>query len=231
MISRSRAQRLAEYLIRRACRRLPVESRDDRYREWTAELHAILHDPGTRRSLRAIAYAVGHTSSTRRLARAVGQRGQRFHVSVDRLTPAAIMVSATGTATGVAILIWSPAQQGLAGWIFTGSMTVAAVFSVCRTEWGWRRPRWPASAAQAGRARRTRYQAAHAGRRKRVLLVRDNWLLLAGVALSTAGTVSGLALQIWSPYQGLSGAVFASSITASLALVWRARRRERPEVR
>lgn len=40
-------QRLARHLIRIACLRLPGQARDDRYREWTAELHAIVHDPGT----------------------------------------------------------------------------------------------------------------------------------------------------------------------------------------
>jgi hypothetical protein len=40
--------RTGEYLVRRACRRLPPDIRDDRYREWTAELPAILHDPQIR---------------------------------------------------------------------------------------------------------------------------------------------------------------------------------------
>jgi hypothetical protein len=40
--------RLGEYLVGRACRGLPAEERDERYREWTAELPAILHDPGIR---------------------------------------------------------------------------------------------------------------------------------------------------------------------------------------
>ena len=42
------AQRIAEHLIRRACRYLPGEIRDERSREWAAELPAILHDPGIR---------------------------------------------------------------------------------------------------------------------------------------------------------------------------------------
>src|SRR5580693_4561661 len=37
--------RLGESLVHRACRRLPGPTRDDRYREWAAELPAILHDP------------------------------------------------------------------------------------------------------------------------------------------------------------------------------------------
>jgi len=40
--------RLGESLVRRACRHLPGPTRDDRYREWAAELPAILHDPEIR---------------------------------------------------------------------------------------------------------------------------------------------------------------------------------------
>jgi hypothetical protein len=68
------AQRAAEFLIRRACRRLPVGMRDDRYREWTAELPAIWHDPGIRiaavRSARTLLYSAGTYRSARRLRRA-----------------------------------------------------------------------------------------------------------------------------------------------------------------
>jgi hypothetical protein len=62
-------QRIAEHLIRRACRYLPGETREERYREWAAELPAILHDPGIRfaplRSARALIYAADTFRSTR----------------------------------------------------------------------------------------------------------------------------------------------------------------------
>jgi hypothetical protein len=61
--------RLAERLIRHACRRLPADTRDDRCREWTAEVRAILEDPGIRpavlRSARALGYALGIWKCTR----------------------------------------------------------------------------------------------------------------------------------------------------------------------
>ncbi len=64
-----RVQRLAEYLIRRACRHLPDDTRDERYQEWTAELPAILTDPDVRwqaaRAARALRYAADHTRGTR----------------------------------------------------------------------------------------------------------------------------------------------------------------------
>ena len=72
-----RTQRLADRLIRRACRRLPGEAGDERYREWTAELPAILTDPGVgfgvRRSARALGYAAGISRCTRRLGCPGGQ--------------------------------------------------------------------------------------------------------------------------------------------------------------
>jgi Phospholipase_D-nuclease N-terminal len=72
-----RTQRLANHLIRRACRRLPGEAGDERYREWAAELPAILADPdvgsGLRRSARALSYAAGVSRCARRLGRPGGQ--------------------------------------------------------------------------------------------------------------------------------------------------------------
>jgi hypothetical protein len=72
-----RTQRVAEHLIRRACRCLPGEAGDERYREWTAELPAILADPdvsfGVRRFARALGYAAGISRCTRRLGRPGGQ--------------------------------------------------------------------------------------------------------------------------------------------------------------
>ncbi len=76
MTGHPRAQRIAEHLLRRACRPLPGGTRDERYREWAAELPAILHDPDIRfaplRSARALSYAAGIFRSTRHLHRAVG---------------------------------------------------------------------------------------------------------------------------------------------------------------
>jgi hypothetical protein len=62
MASRPVIRPVTEYLIRRACRHLPAGARDERYREWTAELPAILADPDVRpalRQARALRFAVG----------------------------------------------------------------------------------------------------------------------------------------------------------------------------
>jgi hypothetical protein len=56
-----RLLRLGEYLVGRACQALPPAAREERYREWTAELPAILHDPqirpAPRRAVRMLGYA------------------------------------------------------------------------------------------------------------------------------------------------------------------------------
>jgi Phospholipase_D-nuclease N-terminal len=72
-----RVQRLAEWLIRAVCRRLPADERAERCREWTAELPAILDDqsirPAFRRALRALSFCAGISrtaSQLRRSARA-----------------------------------------------------------------------------------------------------------------------------------------------------------------
>jgi hypothetical protein len=53
--------RLGECLVRGASRQLPRKVRDERYREWSAELPVILNDPEIRfapgRAIRMIAYA------------------------------------------------------------------------------------------------------------------------------------------------------------------------------
>jgi len=63
-----RLLRAGEYLIARACRHLPAEARDERYREWVAELPAILQDPevrlAARRAARMLRYASGTIRGT-----------------------------------------------------------------------------------------------------------------------------------------------------------------------
>jgi hypothetical protein len=66
-------QRVAERLIRSACRRLPADARAERFREWTAELPAILDDESIRpswlRGMRALAFCAGISRAARQLSR------------------------------------------------------------------------------------------------------------------------------------------------------------------
>jgi DivIVA domain-containing protein len=59
-----RLLRIGEYLIARACRHLPTEARDERYREWVAELPAILRDPDVRPAVRRAARMLRYASGT-----------------------------------------------------------------------------------------------------------------------------------------------------------------------
>lgn len=61
-----RLLRIGEYLIARACRHLPAGARDERYREWVAELPAILRDPGVRPAARRADRMLGYASGSRR---------------------------------------------------------------------------------------------------------------------------------------------------------------------
>jgi hypothetical protein len=56
--------RIGEYLIGCASRLLPGEIRDERRREWTAELPAILRDPDTRRPARRAAHMLRYAAGT-----------------------------------------------------------------------------------------------------------------------------------------------------------------------
>jgi hypothetical protein len=55
------ALRAGEFLVSRACRRLPARIREERYQEWLAELPVILHDrdtgPAPLRVVRMLAFA------------------------------------------------------------------------------------------------------------------------------------------------------------------------------
>jgi hypothetical protein len=72
-------RQLAERRIRSACRRLPEDMREECYREWTAELPAILGDPGGGRGFlraaRALSYSAGISRASRRLRRVSGGPG------------------------------------------------------------------------------------------------------------------------------------------------------------
>src|SRR5262249_53224452 len=70
------ALRAGEYLVSRACRRLPAGIREERYQEWLAELPVILHDrdtgPAPLRVVRMLAFAADTLRGTT-LARAASR--------------------------------------------------------------------------------------------------------------------------------------------------------------
>lgn len=103
-------QRIGERMIRRSCRQFPADVGDDRCREWTAELAAILDDESIRsslrRALRALAFCAGIASTSRRLgrpARAGAPRGsnQRWQAGATRARPGGMAVRVT-----IGLAIW-----------------------------------------------------------------------------------------------------------------------------
>jgi hypothetical protein len=77
MTARSLALRVAERVVRSGCRGLPGDVGGERYREWTAELDAILRDPDVTsapaRAARMLRYAAGTYRAGRRLRGMVGR--------------------------------------------------------------------------------------------------------------------------------------------------------------
>jgi hypothetical protein len=128
-----RTQRVAEGLIRRACRRLPGEAGDERYREWAAELPAILSDPdvgsGLRRSARALSYAAGISRCTRRLGRPGGR--PRPHANLPAGFPARRVVVGVAIYVAVVALLagLSAAFRPPGLWLMVPVLPAAACFA------------------------------------------------------------------------------------------------------
>jgi len=115
MTGDQRARRIAEFVIRRAGRRLPAGVRAERCREWAAELPAILGDPGIHgqalRQARALRYAAGVYRGARRVGRPAGQprraapaawasRSQRRPLARPPLPDGVILMAA-------AVVVWA----------------------------------------------------------------------------------------------------------------------------
>jgi hypothetical protein len=90
-----------------ACRRLPPEDRQERYREWAAELPAILQDPhvrpAPRRAARMLAYAADTVRGTSLAPVEAEGRFARMSATLDQLFPVAGLVV-------VALDIWTIVQ-------------------------------------------------------------------------------------------------------------------------
>jgi hypothetical protein len=101
--------RAGEYLVGRASRQLPRKVREERYREWAAELPAILHHPRIRfaplRAIRMLAYAAD-TLRGATLTRARSRR--RRHQLINGLMASVLLVMGLGSAVWS---IWSIARS------------------------------------------------------------------------------------------------------------------------
>jgi hypothetical protein len=104
-MSNEQLLRLGEYLVGRACQRLPPDVREERYREWTAELPAILHDPqvrfAPRRAVRMLGYAADTLRATIMTPGTARGRIARLSAAVDSLVLVAGLGVVALTVSGV----------------------------------------------------------------------------------------------------------------------------------
>ena len=192
---------LGEYLIARACRRLPAETRDERYREWTAELPAILRDPDTRlasrRAARMLGYAAGTLWGT---ALAPG--------STRRLMARMAGIAARAIIFGLVTYLggWAKTPQG---WIYAGIGFFLGSLAVSGTRFAYRRKR--------GNGPGDELTEAPARARARVACVLQA-SASAGPAISMArDTVSRFYCARWRPgYQTAEVDEFIARIEATL---------------
>jgi hypothetical protein len=137
-----RAQRIAEWLIRTACRRLPADVRAEQCREWTAELPAILDDQSIRpsflRTLRALTFCIGISRTTRQLSRPARAgsrrtRNSQWRAGIVKTRPPGVAVR---TVAGLAV--WLVIVAGVItlgrtlpdprGWLVTLGLALAVGF-------------------------------------------------------------------------------------------------------
>jgi hypothetical protein len=121
-----------EYLVARACRRLPAEIREERYREWVAELPVILHDrdagPAPRRVVRMLTFAADTLRGTTLAAGAYQYQGAHRRDDFENNHALAL---------GLLVVFWPLAPLAFEGWIIYQLIFGAnLVFSANLTVWG-----------------------------------------------------------------------------------------------
>ena len=107
MRGEQRLLRFGEYLVGRACQQLPQDIREERYREWVAELPAILHDPQIRPAPRRAVRMLGYAADTLRgtIMTPGTARGR-----IARLSPAVDLLFLVAGLVAVALSVWAIVQ-------------------------------------------------------------------------------------------------------------------------
>jgi hypothetical protein len=127
-----------EYLVARACRRLPARIREERYREWVAELPVILHDrdagPAPRRVVRMLAFAADTLRGTTLAAGAYQYQGAHRRGGFENNHALAIsLLTVSGLLALLAFEGWMVYQLIFgASLIFSASLTVLGLFYFIR---------------------------------------------------------------------------------------------------
>jgi hypothetical protein len=125
--------RVGEYLVARACRRLPAKIREERYQEWLAELPVILRDrdagPALRRAVRMLSFAADTLRGTTLAAGAYQYQGAHRRGDFENNHALGFSV--------LAVLVTPVAMLAFEGWI-AYQLVVGAhlIFSAILTGWG-----------------------------------------------------------------------------------------------
>jgi hypothetical protein len=105
-----RLLRLGEYLVGRACQQLPQDVRAERYREWAAELPAILHDPQIRPAPRRAIRMLGFAADT---LRGTAMTAARARARTPRVTAWVYLLLAAGLVNvvwDIWVIVQAPGQ-------------------------------------------------------------------------------------------------------------------------
>jgi hypothetical protein len=122
-----------EYLVARACRRLPAEIREERYEEWVAELPVILHDRDAGPALLRVVHMLTFAADTLRgttLATGAYQH-QGAHRRDDFENNHALALSL------LTVFVMLPGLLAFEGWIvYQLVFSANLMFSANLTVWG-----------------------------------------------------------------------------------------------
>jgi DivIVA domain-containing protein len=174
-----RLLRIGEYLIARACRHLPAEARDERYREWVAELPAILRDPGVRLTARRAARMLRYASGTiRGTALTPGSARRVMAHMADAAAPFII------TGVVVYLLGWAKTPQE---WIYLGIGCLLGSLAMSGCRLAYRRKRGKGLGDDLTDAVEARARTQAQARAACILQARAS----AGSVNSTAGYTAG----------------------------------------
>jgi DivIVA domain-containing protein len=175
-----RLLRIGEYLIARACRHLPSGARDERYREWAAELPAILRDPGVRPAARRAARMLRYASGTIRGTALTPGSARRVMAHMARAAAPYIII--TGLVDN--LLGWGKTPQE---WIYLGIGFLLGSLTVSGCRLAYRRIRGKGPGEDLTDALEARARARAQARAACILQARAS----AGPVTSTAGYTAG----------------------------------------
>jgi hypothetical protein len=99
--------RIGECLVARACRSLPPEIRDERCREWTAELPAILLDPEIKLAPHRAARMLGYAADTLRGTALASSRTRRRPLALSTALLGLLLIAGL---VAMALSVWNTAQ-------------------------------------------------------------------------------------------------------------------------